>query len=350
MRQINSVFLAITLVLTLIISHGNAQMKVQVVAAKTIWESPRLNLGHDLIRFNDRWFVVCRDALDLRVFSSADGNQWESVALIKSRTPKWGLHKPAFNVTPDGQLMLTAYGLFPADANDVKPVPAEDYLWANWYSKDGRSWSEPNQIGAKYTTFSRLVWHRGVAFDFAHGNSCGNAQTLLFYSSSDGKKFQSLLYNETQNGFFPIDMAVLFDGDRAHCLMSRYKAYNVNNPTPRNGPTWQTGLFGTAKAPYTDWEWKPTNMQFVHTNMLRMPDRRIIAVARLLEPTDRTSLCEFDPASGKLTEVLELPFKESQGFQVGLAYHDGQAWISYHATHGKASVDLVKVKVAYLLK
>ena len=74
-------------------------------------------------------------------------------------------------------------------------------------------------------------------------------------------------------------------------------------------------------------------------------DQRISGVVGLNDPEYHIFLCEFDLATRKLTEVLELPI-ESQ-HQVGLAYHDGHVRISYHAMHeGKQCVHLAKVKLA----
>jgi hypothetical protein len=70
-----------------------------------------------------------------------------------------------------------------------------------------------------------------------------------------------------------------------------------------------------------------------------------VAAVGLYDGKARTSLCELDPATGKLTEFLELP---TDGIiDVGLAWHEGQLWVSYHSGGaGKPGVHLARVKVA----
>jgi hypothetical protein len=328
------------------------KIKGELVGTKVIWDQAPFNFNADIVRFKDRWFVACcekdsdhaRD-VRLRVISSKDGNQWESFANFKSLIQPSGFYAPAFNVTSEGQLLLTAYGVMPSlDRAAAAPVTSEDYAWIGWSSEDGATWSKPMRIGAKYTDFSRTAWNQNVAFNFVHGNSCGNAQTVRFLATQqfvhteDGRNYD-LRYEETFSGFFPENLSLVFNGDQAHCLMSRTK------PDPEaKMNTWHTGMLGSSKAPYTDWRWKEINTTISHSNLLRLPDQRIIGVVGLTAPKSRVSICELDVATRKLKEVLELPMMPQ--FRVGFAHHDGHVWISYQATHNnKMCVHLAKVKL-----
>lgn len=339
-----------TLLLSLLSGSVSAEIKGDIVSSKVIWDQARINRDSDLVRFKDRWFVVCQETpfeasteAALRVISSQDGDQWKSVALIKSPTPGRNLNRPSFSLTPDGRLMIAAQGAMRWEIFDkLKPEPTPRRLVMAWFSKDGVSWSEPTPItGPNGYALNRVVWNKGVALGFTRGEDCGNWDINL-YSSPDGKRFESLFARHFDNENRPGTLAMIVDGDRVHCLMSRYSANEVTGQQMHF--PWKTGLLGTAKGPhYDEWEWKPINVPITHANLLRLPDQRTIAVAGLVEPEYRTSLCEFDLVTRKLTEFLKLP---SEWHHVNLAHHDGHVWLCYHATHeNKEQVHLAKVKL-----
>lgn len=350
MRQMLNQLLTITLVLAVMTGHASAQIQGEIVGTKMIWDQARINRDSDLARFKDRWFVVCQETpfeasteAALRVISSKDGDQWESVALIKSPTPGRNLYRPSFSLTPDGRLMIVAQGAMRWENFDKsKPEPTPRRLAMAWFSKDGVAWSEPTPItGPNGYALNRVVWNKGVALGFARGEDCGNWDVNL-HSSRDGKHFESLFARHFDNETRPGTLAMIVDGDQAHCLMSRYSANEVTGQQTHY--PWKTGLLGTAKGPYYDeWEWNAINVPVAHANLLRLPDQRIIAVAGLNDPEYRTSLCEFDLATRKLTEFLELP---KEWHRVSLAHHDGHLWASYHVEHAvNEDVHLAKVKL-----
>ncbi|MDW8224391.1 MAG: sialidase family protein, partial [Gemmatales bacterium] len=113
---------------------------ISVVKAVKIWDQAPHNAFTDLIRFQGRWFCTFRESKahesfegTLRILTSTDGSQWESAALITSKTS--GLCDPKLTVTPDGQLMLTA-AEWPHDRSQY------ELRSLVWFSRDGRTWSD----------------------------------------------------------------------------------------------------------------------------------------------------------------------------------------------------------------
>ena len=171
MRSIATAFVTITLLQSLLVGQASAETKGEIVATKMIWDQARINRDSDIVRFKDRWFVVCqeRDAersadAVLRVISSADGDQWESVALIKSSTPKDLLNRPSFSLTANGELMLSANGLKRWDSFDqTKPEPAPRRLAMAWTSPGFTCRFSPFKIGLpstlahKFSMFNKLM-------------------------------------------------------------------------------------------------------------------------------------------------------------------------------------------------
>lgn len=313
----------------------------ELVSTAVVWDQAPRNMSADLVQFKDRLFLVCDEnsgqyAQDnaLRVLSSADGSKWEPVTLLKSPTPGKGLSQPRFTVTSEGRLMIVATGFVPTP-NVPDPVPKYGGTMKSmaWSSKDGRAWGDVDLIGPQNFPFSRVVWHKDVAYSYAVGTICGIMQTVQIHGRPAGEPFRDL-DERTFSGFFPEDGALLFDGDTGYCLMSR---------TGEGG--WQRGMLGTSRAPYRRWEWKDLETRISPPNLLRLPDNRVLAAVGLFDGKARTSLCEFTPSTGKFTEWLVLP-AAGQGTGPGLALHDGHVWVSFDAVQaGKPVVSVAKVKL-----
>lgn len=344
MRRIFKILFATALVLGLA-APGGAEDKAAFVSSKVIWDQPPRETGTDLARFKDQWFVAYVDRSErdsklggVRVISSENGVEWTSVVLLTSQTPRRGLFRPRFTVSPDGQLMVSALGVVP---NPGAAVPVPKYGGTintmAWFSVDGGSWSKTQRIGVNDFPFSRVAWKNEVAFSYANGCICGSAQTIRVLSSRNGKRFQSR-YEETFRGFFPGEGALFFADDLGYCLMSR------NNGNPRDSGL-QKGFVGQSKAPFTDWKWQEIDARIKYPNPLRLDDKRIVVAAGIIDERTRTSLCEFDPSTGNLTELLEFP-TGGKLTRVGLALHKGNLWASYHAAHnGRLSVHLAQIRV-----
>jgi hypothetical protein len=318
-----------------------AGTKAELVSTAVAWEKSNHNTNPDLIRFGDRWFLACQESAHegwpggaVRVLTSKDGKAWEPVAVIKSPTPKRGLFAPTFTTTPDGQLMVSAVGLLPYP-NSPGPLSGSDGLakTLTWASKDGRAWGDPVPVGLDEFPLGRIVWHNGTAFSPAIGRICGSAQTLQLMAGKDGKAFESRA-EQHMRMLMPYEAELLFEGETAYCLVTGYSTA---------GPT---GVLGTAKAPYKAWEWRKLDQQVRNARFLRLPDKRVIAAVGLYDQKKfRTALCEFHPATGKFTELLELTTGKEPA-PTCLAWHDGHVWVSYAvAKEDKQSVHLAKVKL-----
>src|SRR5688572_24160679 len=94
-------------VLVLMWSLASADENLKKVQVRKIWDQAPHNAFTDLVRFQDRWFCVFREGQGhvspdgaLRVIASADGEKWESAALITS--PNSDLRDAKITVTPKG--------------------------------------------------------------------------------------------------------------------------------------------------------------------------------------------------------------------------------------------------------
>ena len=254
----------------------------------------------------------------LRVIVSADGEQWESAALISSSDSD--LRDPKLAVTPNGRLTLYAVAALHDKSQHTHQSVA-------WLSNDGHNWSEQFAIGEPDIWLWRVTWYQGIAYGVGYG--CGEQPLTRLYSSTDGTTFRPLVVSFFEGGY-PNETALVFDRDEAHCLLRR------------DGSPGSAQL-GFARAPFTQWQWKDLGVQVGGPHMLRLPDGRFIAAVRLYDRQVRTSLCRVDPQAGQLTEFLPLP-SDGDSSYAGLVLHDGLLWVSYYSSHeGKTAIYLAKV-------
>ncbi len=305
--------------------------KPVLVEAKRIWDKAAHNAFTDLLRHNGRWYCVFREGSAhvsadgaLRVITSADGETWESIALITS--PKYDLRDAKITVTPDGRLMLNGAGMI-ADA-DVR------YYSMVWLSDDdGHTWDEGRQIGDDGFWLWRSQWHDGAAYSMGYSTERDrDTRRLRLYRSDNGEVFQTHVESVGAHAGCGEDK-ILFMKDKSALCLLRHETGN------------RMGQLGTSAPPYTDWKWRDLNKRIGGPNMLQLSDGRIIAATRLYDGGTRTSLSWLDPDKGTLTEVLRLPSGGDTSY-AGMVLHNGMLWVSYYSSHeDKTSIYLAKVKL-----
>ncbi len=300
-----------------------------LVDVRRIWDKAPHNAFTDLVRFNDRWYCVFREGKGhvssdgaLRVITSADGQQWESAALLTSDNSD--LRDAKITVTPDGRLMLSG-----AEAMN-RPV---DYKHRSltWFSDDGRNWGPRHEVGDRDFWLWRTTWHNDSTYGFGYGTRSDNRSVRL-YTSKDGKTFGTLIRNVLDEGY-PNETSIVFlPDDTAYCLLRRDGQPN-------------TAQLGRARPPYSEWTWKDLGIRIGGPHMVRLPDGRFVAAVRRYDGGARTSLHWLNPEKATLDEFLRLPSGGDTSY-AGLAWHDGLLWISYYSSHEeKTSIYLARVRL-----
>ena len=104
-------------------------------------------------------------------------------------------------------------------------------------------------------------------------------------------------------------------------------------------------LFGTAEAPYKDWEWKRLSVNLQGPAMLELPDGRLLTCCRRYAGSVGTEIGFIDRRTGSYTAGLRLPSGGDTSY-AGLVWHEGVLWISYYSSHEeKTSIYLAKVAI-----
>ena len=298
-----------------------------LVEVRKIWDKAPHNAFTDLIRFKDRWYCVFRAGKGhvspdgaLRVISSRDGKDWQSVALMTSSNSD--LRDAKIAIAPDGRLMLGGAAALhqPAVAKHQSLV---------WFSQDGQHWTEAIKVADPNIWLWRITWHKDVAYGI--GYSTVREKLIRLYSSRDGVKFDTLVKKLFEKGY-PNETSMIFLEDNSVACLLR-----------RDGKP-STALLGSSRPPYTDWTWKDLGVRIGGPHMIRLPDGRFVAAVRLYDGGTRTSLCSVDTDAGTLSEFLKLPSGGDTSY-AGLVWHEGLLWISYYSSHeGKTSIYLAKVR------
>ncbi len=325
----------ITLIVSLfllpaVLLSADERRKMELVDADRIWDQAPHNAFTDLVRFDDRWLCVFREGQGhvspdgaLRVIASVDGEKWESAALITSDDSD--LRDAKITVTPQGQLML-------AGAEAIVTDGIRRHQSLVWFSEDGIQWSKQLEVGLPDNWLWRISWNQGNAYGFGYGCLQDN-RGLVFFQSTDGKTFETLIDKVAVEGTYPNETSMVFLPDQTcHCLLRQDGRPNL-------------GSLGTSHPPYTDWKWKSLGVRIGGPDMIRLPDGRLIAVVRLYDAPVRTAVCWVDPDNGTLTEALKLPSGGDTSY-AGLVWHDELLWVSYYSSHeGKTSIYLAKVRI-----
>jgi hypothetical protein len=294
---------------------GGAGNGAQLVSCRRIWDAAPHCAFTDLIRFGSEWFCVFREGERhvspdgaVRVLASSDGERWVSAARLAN--PRGDLRDPKIVVAPDGKLMLLA-------AVALKPGSGASHQTLAWFSKDGRDWGEPLDVGEPDFWLWRVTWRGDTAYGVAYATS-GEKITRL-YRSSDGIHYETVVSRFFDRDY-PNESSLVFQPDGSVLCLLRRDAASAS------------AQLGRSNAPYRDWSWKDLGVRIGGPELLRLADGRWIAAVRLYDGDPRTSLAWVDPAEGKLTEFLRLPSGGDTSY-AGMQWHEGLLWVSYYSSH-----------------
>lgn len=316
-------------VLLLLPSLAPAAPRPVLKHSERIWDRAKHNAFTDLVRHEGRWYCVFREGTRhvspdgaLRVITSTDGKNWESLALVTH--PEYDLRDAKLAVLPDGRFMLNGAGM-QAEAK-IR------YQSMSWFSADrGRTWSAANRIGDPGFWLWRAHLHDGRIWSFGYGTDrVRTNRKFRLYSSEDGVRFETVIPEVNVDRGVGEDRILFNDDGSALCLL-RHETGN------------KMAFLGRSKPPYREWKWQLLNRRIGGPNMIRIPDGRIVAVTRLYDKRARTSLSWLDPEQGTLTECLTLPSGGDTSY-AGLVWHADELWVSYYSSHeAKTSIYLARV-------
>lgn len=307
---------------------------LELLNVKKIWDQGSHNAFTDLIRFEDSWYCVFREASQhgwaedavVRILRSSDNENWELVATLQSPFPELpDIRDPKITVHPGGRLMLSAA---------IAALDGSIYKTYVWYSANGQNWNGPTQIGEDCMWIWRLSWQADTAYGIGYPTKGGHVRDglLRLYRSADCIRFEphvDIVHEEGQ----PTESSLLFLPDRSGLCLTR------NDPVG----AW----LGQAQPPYTAWTWTNTGMKLSGQQLIRLPDGKIIVAGRTVaeDKSQRTSLLLLNEENGEMYKDLVLPSGGDTSYP-GMFFYNDILWVSYYSSHeGKASIYLAQVRV-----
>lgn len=326
--------------------------EAKVLEVTKIWDKGQHNAFTDLIRWRDKWYCVFREAEAhvggdgaIRVLTSGDGKTWTSAALLTESDVD--LRDPHLSITADNRLMIVCGGsVYKGTKTLITRQPRVAF------SGDGSKWTPTQRVLTDGEWLWRVTWNDGKAFGVSYNAGARTTKEakeaakevkpvsaepaewkLKLVTSSDGVKWDLITHlgvpghpNETTLRFLP--------GGEMMAMVRR-----------EGGNT--RGWIGTSKAPYKDWSWSETKYRFGGPNFLSLPDGTIWASSRSYPDAGvKKTMTALGPMTAKSYEpVIHLPSGGDTSY-AGLAWHEGELWVSYYSSHeGKSSIYLARVRL-----
>jgi hypothetical protein len=375
---------AIGLTAVILLTHGPdalAQSGVEKVPVRPVWDLSRatersvtrMELS-DLIRFKGRWYCSFREAQSHgnhpsgtgRIIRSADGEKWESVALLKWEGAD--VREPKLSITAEGVLMaytsiyyvskqpradghyyqLDTYVGKPRDESEANVLRQS----VTWLSTDGTTWSGAYACPSGVNTWRwSVTWSDGMGYSIGHPGLGGKDINGTLYRTRDGKSWRPLLQEIYPPDSQGNEAALAFDADgTARCLLRAGGSKDMIG-----------AMLGTGKAPYyQEWQWKTPRVDWMGDGtlrpakevfrvslggpkLMRLSDGRLLAAGRMLGPGQedgRIALFWVDPDAATLTRFAEVDGTS----YAGVVEHEGMLWVSCVKTDA-STILLAKMKV-----
>lgn len=304
---------------------------MKILEVRKIWDKAPHNAFTDLIQFNNQWYCAFREGRShvsddgkLRVIRSTDGNEWSSVVLME-----WDcgdVRDANLSITANGELMLSGAVRF------LKPVEGNEHQSVTWLSSDGEHWTKPFACPTGLGTWRwSVTWHKAKAYSFGYS---GKDEQGCLYRSRDGKIWEVLKDDVYPDALtYGNETSLVFqEDDTAYCLLRQDKGSC-------------SAMLGVSPPPYTEWKWGNLGTRIGGPKMIPFGKNRLLAVVRLYDGGQRTSLCWIGIQAGQLTEAIKLPSGGDTSY-AGLVLKEEQLWVSYYSSHeGKTAIYLAKVEI-----
>jgi hypothetical protein len=316
-------------------AEARSEADAPVLPSRMIWNEAPHCAFTDLARFKGSFYCTFREGTGhvpgrsgadgvIRVITSADGEAWESVALLTEEGVD--LRDPKISITPAGRLMLTIGGSFYREGERLKCEPRIAFS-----DEKGRNFSQPQpalideNIRTEHDWLWRVTWHDGLAWGVVYHASRGaTGPGHRLVRSGDGVSCEHVATLNLDG--FPNETTLRFAADGEMIALVRREGEDRH------------GRLGRSRPPYTDWRWGDVGLRLGGPNFLVLPGGELIVGSRLyLEDGARTALFCVDETD-RLRELFRLPSGGDTSYP-GLVIHEGNLWISYYSSHeGRAAI------------
>ena len=337
------VFLTLCIAVTVNAENGKYKDSIQI---SKIWDKGEHNAFTDLIRFKNRFYCSFREGAShvgskgkngkVRILTSKDGKQWESIVLLE--VDGVDLRDPKLSVTPEQKIMVIMAG-----ATFNENVIEELYPMVSFSGTSGKSFSAPEKsiidpaISPSKDWIWRVTWHKGVGYAINYqlkengpNRSLLKRDAWLVYlmKTVDGKYFENVSQLDVLD--LPNEATVRFDrNDNAYVLVRKEAGDKM-------------GVLAKSSFPYVNWEYNNLNFRLGGPNFIFLDDDKLIVGTRLYESITSTGILITD-LNGKVIKTIKLPGSGDTSYP-GMLMYKNKLWISYYSSHeGKTSIYLAQI-------
>ena len=298
--------------------------KAPDVSVEKIWDNDYSSFP-SIAAFNGMYYVsfreagshVDKDGIDIgktRILRSADGTEWESVALLEKEG--YDLRDPKLSVTPDGRLMIIMGGSVYEDRTLVRMDPHVSF------STDGVNFSEPRTVCFEGLEgpldkewIWRITWHDGVGYGVTYG---GPQFALL--KTEDGITYRKVCDLGLSKGNFPGESTIRFAEDGRMYMMVRCDRGD------------KLGRWGWSDYPYADWTWTDMDFHLGGPDFIFLGDGSLYAGSRYFLKGEEKTMLLRGTKEGKFEELYLLPSGGDTSYPGFLETKD-ELWMVYYSCH-----------------
>lgn len=282
-----------------------------------MWNRGSHNAFPDIGCFGGDLYGACREGTDhmsrdgrVVVIKRSENGEWEPV--ITFERDGFDLRDAKLSETPDGRLMCLS-SLRPSEnASDQRRAFV-------WFSENGTDWTEGTMIGEPKIRIWDVTWN--VDTGYGVGYSATEDKFIRLYKTTDGARY-SVVAERMYDRDFPNETVLGFPApDRSMALCRRNRGDN------------STTVMGTARAPYTDWNWSELGVLLGGPNLIQLPSSgQWIAGGRVTTSNPYTGLLEVHLDEPELELLYSLSSNDDNGYP-GFCLKDDRLWILYYSTN-----------------
>ncbi len=326
-----------------------------VSSNEQIWYYGNHSAFTSLVKFKGDYYVSFREAGShvfdddgkargkIRILTSRDGKDWESVALIGKEG--FDLRDPKLSVTPDNRLMVTIGGSVYEGKKLVARKPQV------CLSSDGRIFSDLQQIkfsqggglnGQEWPW--RVTWHKGTGYTVCYTLTSRSHAFLTLWKTKDGVHYDYMCKLDLDENNFPNEATVRFLPDDRMVILIRQDG-------DRNGAS-ANGLLAIAASPYTEWKYTDIGFKIGGPELLVLGQDHLVIGGREYDREGNHTAIWAGPLEGPFRKVVNLHEPVSDSSYPGFIMSGKELWCSYYRSFGDkksdAAIYLAKIPLKYV--
>lgn len=316
-------------------------VSAQDISVKKIWSNGIHNAFPSIIEFKGKYYCSFREGEThifdsqgnaegkVRIIASADGEEWESVALLSK--PEYDLRDPKLSITPDGKLMVIIGGSIYKNKELKGRIPQVSF------SADGKTFSAPiptridKKVKSGMDWLWRVCWNDKTGYVVNYELVNKDEAKIALLKTTDGVDYK--LVTKIDIPDFPNETTVRVMPDKEMLMMVRQERGD------------QMGLWGRSYPPYTQWTFTKMDMRLGGPDFIPLADDLLVAGSRshAVEANPQT-LIMTGSRDGNFISKIILPSGKDNSYPGFLVVGD-ELWVCYYSSHESEFANMYLAKI-----